>query len=157
RLSEVHGNPAVATGIFVTACVLLTLLHLFHNGSGIASTDVWLDEASTFLVAAYPIKRLIALSIEFHSQPPLYYILFHYLSLVSSQTTVLRGMSWLFCLLFVYFVLFELNEIKLVSRVLFCLLFIFNSHTTFLSHELRPYALSALGTFVSTVLFYRLT
>lgn len=156
RLAELHPGPLVARGIFAAAALLLSLLHLFQNALNISSAELWLDEASTYLVAQYPLGRALTLPVEFHSQPPLYYALLHFLSRVDSSESVIRGASWLACLLLVGFVLFELNELRIVSRVAFCLLFVTNKVTLYLSQELRPYGLAVLTSFVASVLFLRL-
>lgn len=156
RIAELHPSRRLAWGLFLAACALVTLLHLFVNGLEIDHKELWIDEASTYLVARYPVLRIVSLSIEFHSQPPLYYVLLHCLTWLGSGEVLIRGLSWLLSLGLVAFVMIELNELGLAARLGFSLLFIVNPHTQFLSHELRPYALSALSTFVASVLFLRL-
>jgi len=156
RVAELHPSRRVAWALFFAACLVVTLLHLFVNGASIDHKELWIDEASTYLVARYPVARIVSLSIEFHSQPPLYYLLLHFVTWLGSGELLIRGFCWLLCLGYVAFVMLELNELGVAARLGLCLLFIVNPHTRFLSHELRPYALSALSTFVASVLFLRL-
>lgn len=155
RLLELHPRAPIAglgLGLFA---VVLTWVHLFRNATNISHKDLWLDEASTYLVAQYPLDTLLWLPTEFHSQPPLYYLVLHYWSMLSSEPAVLRGLSWLFCLLLIYFVLLAVNQLSMVARVVLCVLLVFHPFTLYLSQELRPYALGALLAFVSSVLLLR--
>jgi hypothetical protein len=151
-----HPNAAVAWAIFVTGVVLVTLLHLFQNGTSIDHKEVWEDEASTYIASRYPVARLVWLVIREHSQPPLYYLIVHFVSRLSGSEVVLRGLSWLFCLLLLYFVLFAMNELHLAARFVFAVGVVFSGYTHYLAQELRPYALAALTTLVSSVLLVRL-
>src|SRR5262249_12963331 len=91
----------------------------------------------------------------FHSQPPLYYIALHSLIKINSSEWFLRGFSWVAILALFYFVLFYLEELNLVARVFFCIFFVFHGFTHLLAQELRPYALSALTSFIPPILFLR--
>lgn len=156
RVAELHPNRRVAWAAFGAVGVLLTLLHVFLNWKGIDSKELWSDEASTYVVSAYPPSRIASLSIDYHSQPPLYYLILHLLSFVSDGERFLRGFSWACCLALLGFVLAGLDELRLPARFAWGMLFVANDFTHYLAQEVRPYAFGALASFVSTVLLLRL-
>jgi hypothetical protein len=156
RMREIHKSPALAWALFVAACALVTLLHLFRNGLNIDHKELWGDEAATFLLAVHPISDVLTMPTRIHSQPPLYYLLIHFVAPFGASEFILRGISWALCMGLLYFILFSLRELRLLSRVLLALLFIFNEFTVYLAQELRPYSLSALTSFVATAYLARL-
>ncbi len=156
RVLDLHSSAPVAWIIFSAILVLISLLHLFNNGLNINHKEIWGDEASTFIQSQYPLGTVLTVPTKVHSQPPLYYIILHFTSQLGSSEAALRGVSWTLCLLLIYFVLIELNELSILARVLFCSLFVFNDFTLYLAQELRPYALAACLSLISSVLYLRL-
>lgn len=156
RLDEISDNPRIARATWWTIAILVSLLQLFIRGINIDHPELWLDESSTYGVAVHPLLRVFTLPTEFHSQPPLYYLVLHFLIKVSSERWVIRGLSWLCCFLLMQFVLFFADELTLLARVFFCLLFLFSAESHYLSTALRPYGMAALFTVVSSVMFVRM-
>ena len=156
RLSEISRYPRIARTLWLAAATLVSFLHLFANTLGIAHSDMSLDDAGTWGVAHRSLTTLVTLPTEFHSQPPLYYYLLHFLLNISSSPWFLRGISWLFCWLLILFVLFCWDELSLLARLAFCLIFIFSGITPYLSSCVRPYGMAAFLTIVSTVMLLRL-
>ncbi|MGO9288935.1 MAG: hypothetical protein ACLQIJ_09300, partial [Polyangia bacterium] len=87
--------PAIGLAI---AFALVALVHLFRNGQGLAAKELSLDEAGTWGIAAQSFWRNCTLPTEFHSQPPLYYFLLHFLVKFGESELYMRSISWLFCL-----------------------------------------------------------
>lgn len=156
RVLELHRRETFAWITFGAVVLVISLLHLFNNGLNIDHKEIWGDEASTFIQSQYPLGTVLTVPTKVHSQPPLYYILLHFTSQLGSSEAALRSVSWSLCLGLIYFVLFGLNELSILARVLFCSLFIFNDFTLYLAQELRPYSLAACLSLISSVLFARL-
>jgi hypothetical protein len=145
--------PAIGLAI---AFALVALVHLFRNGQGLAAKELSLDEAGTWGIAAQSFWRNCTLPTEFHSQPPLYYFLLHFLVKFGESELYMRSISWLFCLGVVGFAIFGLREINPLSRVLLAVIFVLNNLTNWISRNVRPYAMAALAGFLSLVFFVRL-
>ena len=156
RLSELSRNSTFARALWLAVAVLISWLHLFMNTLRITHSDLLLDDAGTWGVARRSLATLVTLPTEFHSQPPLYYYLLHFLLNISSSPWFLRGISWVFCWLLLLFVLFCWHELSLLSRLAFCLIFLFSNLAPYLSTCVRPYGLAALLTLVSSVTLLRL-
>jgi uncharacterized membrane protein len=154
--SEISAHPGRARAAWHAVVLLVSLLHLFKHFLNIGHRELWLDEASTFGVAARGLGRVFTLPVEFHSQPPLYYLLLHFVMKVSSAEWFMRGLSWLFCWLLLVFILYGLRELGRFARLFFALLFVFNDYTHYLAQELRPYALAVVTSFLATILLLRL-
>ena len=117
---------------------------------------MWLDEASNYIAsclsrpASSGLRSRTSRSRRCTTSPCTSW------SRLSSSEVALRGLSWLFCLLLLYFVLFAMNELHLVARFVFASGVIVSDFTHYLAQEMRPYALAALTTLVSSVLLVRL-
>jgi hypothetical protein len=156
RLEEISTRPWLAKLAWGIVVGLLFLLQLYQNAANIGHKPVWLDEASTWMVAAKPLGQVFTLPAEFHSQPPLYYLIIHFLLNFSSSEWFLRGFSWLCGTGLLFFVLFFVDELGLFARVAFCILYIFGPIAHFLCQELRPYSMSATFNLISLIFFLRL-
>lgn len=156
RLAEISDRRRVAALVWWPAVALIALLHLQVQTLGINTSELWLDEASTWGVAVRPLRTVLTLPTAFHSQPPLYYILLHFVIELGSAEWVLRGLSWLACMLLVLFVLTRLRELTLAARVCWCLFFIYSPFTFPMERSVRPYGMAALLSFVSTIALLRL-
>src|SRR2546430_6419188 len=156
RLWEISDRPRLARAVWAAIAVLLGCLHLFVHGAWIDRDELILDEAGTWGVAVQPLGRLLTLPTEFHSQPPLYYIVLHLLLHAGSAPWFLRGFSWLCCLLFIGYALFFIEELSLLARVVLCLLFLHGDLTHYLATSVRPYAMAAFCTLVASVTLVRL-
>lgn len=156
RLAELSKNSRVARALWLATALLISWLHLFVHTVGINHSDLSLDDAGTWGVARRSLGTVLTLPTEFHSQPPLYYLVLHFLLPIGSSPWFLRGISWFFCWLLILFVLFYWHELNLFARVGFCLLFVFSALTPYLASAVRPYGLAAFLTLVSSVTFLRL-
>lgn len=136
--------------------MLLAWLHLFLHVPGIDFTDLPLDDAGTWGVAHRPLRELLTLPTEFHSQPPLYYWLLRAVMTFGSAAWYLRGFSWLWCLAFLLYVLLAFDELSLLARAALCFVFLRAELTNYLSTAVRPYAMAACLTLVSLVQLGRL-
>ncbi|HEX3868684.1 MAG TPA: hypothetical protein VHV78_18110, partial [Gemmatimonadaceae bacterium] len=136
--------------------VLIALLHLFWYGIHIGDAELWLDESSTYGIAARSLGTIFTLPTEFHSQPPLYYLVLHFIMKVNSERWFIRGLSWFSCFLILQFVLFYFHELNLMARLLLCALFLQSAVFHYLSSSLRPYGMAAFLTLVSTVMLTRM-
>ena len=135
----------------------LAWLHLFNHATGIGDPELWLDESSTYGTAARSLGTVFTLPTEFHSQPPLYYLLLHFLLKIDSNRWFIRGaLSWFPCFLFLQFCLFYFDELNLVGRVFVCALFLYSNLSHYLSTALRPYGLAVFFTLVSSVMLLRM-
>jgi hypothetical protein len=135
--------------------VVVGLVHLFKNGQGFALKELSLDEAGTWGIAVKSLWRNFTLPTEFHSQPPFYYFFLHFLVKFGESELLMRATSWLFCLGVVGFAIFGLREINPPARVLLAVCFVLNGLTSWISHNVRPYAMAALAVFLSLVFFVR--
>lgn len=156
RLAEISDSPRLSRAIWLALAILIAWLHLFVHGTRIDHHELVLDEAGTWGVATRPFLEVLTLPTEFHSQPPLYYLILHVIAGIDSSPWVLRGFSWLCCLLVVLFILFHADELALHTRVFASLLFVFSDLTSYLATTVRPYGLATLCTLVSSVLLVRL-
>ncbi len=156
RLPELSRYPRLARALWVTVAILVSWLHVFMNTLNLTRTDLILDDAGTWGVARQSLGTLLTLPTEFHSQPPLYYVLLHFLLDVSSAPWFMGGISWFFCWLLILFVLFAWHELSLFARVGFCLAFVFATMTGYLAMCVRPYGLATFLTLVTCVTFARL-
>ena len=156
RLAELSDDPWRARAIWGLSALFVCALHLFGNALNIGHAELWLDESSTWGVARRSFGEVLTLPTEFHSQPPLYYLVLHFVMKLSDARGFIRGLSWLNCLLLLQFVLFFVDELTLGARLVFCLLFVYAGITGYLASALRPYGMAAFTTFVATVLFLRL-
>ena len=88
RLSEICSRPAVARAIWIATALLISWLHLFVHGTRIDHSELDLDESGTWGVARRSLGVVLTLPTEFHSQPPLYYLILHGIIQISSSTWV---------------------------------------------------------------------
>jgi len=87
RLGESHRGLVGALGLLVLLA-LATALRL----AGIGAESIWLDEATSLMLARMNLPELIrAASVDVH--PPLYYILLHFWIPLGESEAVLRGLS----------------------------------------------------------------
>jgi hypothetical protein len=157
RLAEISTDrPRLALTLWMATAVGLAWLHLFTHATGIGTPELWLDESSTYGVAARSLGTVFTLPTEFHSQPSLYYLLLHFVLKINSARWFIRGLSWFSCFLFIQFCLFYFDELNLIARVFLCALFVYSSLTHYLSTALRPYGLATFLTLVSTVMLVRM-
>jgi len=156
RLGELCSNRRAAYYLWLAIAVAISLLHLFTNTLGIRHSDMSLDDAGTWGIANRSLATQLTLPTEFHSQPPLYYVLLHVLLYFSSAPWFLRGISWTFCWILMLFVLFGWHELDLISRVAFCLFFLGAGMTPYFASCVRPYGLACLLTVAASVAFLRL-
>jgi hypothetical protein len=133
--------------------LLIASLHLFVNGARLSQSELWLDEASTYWLAASPLSQLPARTVEFHSQPPLYYLLLHGVIRIDDAEWAVRGLSWLFSLLFVAWVMFAAKRLSLGTRTILSVSFILLEFGSMYARETRPYTLAALTSFAATLAF----
>ena len=155
-LSELGVSRRLGVALWSITTALFALLHLFLHGLHIADREPWLDEASTYGVAARTFADNFTVPIAFHSQPPLYYLLLHALIRINSSEWFLRGFSWSLILVLIVLVLWWVRELTLLARLFFVFTILLTvQFTNYLSQEMRPYALCALTTFVATILFLR--
>jgi hypothetical protein len=71
--------------------VLIAWLHLFRHGTNIDHNELPLDDAGTWGVAVHSLVTVFTLPTEFHSQPPLYYLVLHFIAGINDAPWVLRG------------------------------------------------------------------
>jgi len=87
RFWQTYRVPLVGIGLFALAA-LATALRL----AGIAAESVWLDEATSLMLARMSLPELIkTTSLDVH--PPLYYILLHFWIALGQSEAVIRGLS----------------------------------------------------------------
>ena len=157
RLDEIFvGRPRLSWAVWMSIALVIALLHLFTHGAHIGDAELWLDESSTYGIAARSLGTVFTLPTEFHSQPPLYYLLLHFVIKVDSQRWFIRGISWFSCLLFLQFILFYFHELNLIARVFLCALFLESALSHYLSTALRPYGMAVFLTLVSSVMLLRM-
>jgi hypothetical protein len=156
RLPEISAHRRFALLIWWCTVALIALLQLSIHARGIGDPELWLDESSTWGVARRSLRQVLTLPTEFHSQPPLYYLVLHFVMKLSDARWFMRGFSWACCLGLLSYVLLFVDELSLAARVGFCALFVSSELPGYLSSALRPYGLAALTSFVSTVLFLRM-
>jgi len=156
RLDEISASSTLARVVWCLTLALLLALFVFLHAMGVSQGELPLDDAGTWGVATRSLGTVFTLPTEFHSQPPLYYLVLHFLAKVSDAYWVLRGLSFVCCLGLVAFVLFRAHELNLLSRVAFSLLFMSGELGDYLSTSVRPYGMAALLVTISFVVFTRL-
>ncbi|MFH1085253.1 MAG: glycosyltransferase family 39 protein, partial [Chloroflexota bacterium] len=111
---------------------------------GLAAESLWLDEATSLMLARMPVSELIAwTALDIH--PPLYYTLLHYWILLGESEAAVRGLSALAGVLTVP-VIYGLGcawfgrRVGLIAAALLAV----NPYHVWYSQEARMYALVAL-------------
>lgn len=134
----------------------IILLSSILMGISIIKQNFWFDEAFTISLAKVPLKNFLqALPMDYN--PPLYYILVHFLLKLTPSYYVLRIPSMIFatvCTLFIY-LLFKKEtspKIAITASALFAL----SPLTIYIGSELRFHSLSALMVILTTASFINL-
>ena len=136
--------------------LVLSVLHFAHSRHLLPPTmrELSLDEASTYHIATHPLGELVRLAVESHSQPPLYYLILHFILPLGDSELVLRGVNWLFVLALVWVVVLGMRELSLLARGMFGLILV-TSHYAYRLMIVRPYALCILTSFLASLLLLR--
>ena len=139
EVAETHssrGHAALLAGI----ALLATMARLW----GISAESLWLDEATSLMLARLSVPDLVAwTAVDIH--PPLYYTLLHYWILLGQNETVVRGLSALAGVLTVL-VIYGLGRAWFGQRagLIAAALLAVNPYHVWYSQEARMYALVAL-------------
>ena len=117
-----------------------------HYGLG----ELSLDEASTFFISALDWPQVIARSLSFQSQPPLFYLLLHGWIRIGDTEPILRALP-LLCMVGAALTLLSASFLSPITRIVSASLLLLTTYGDYLSLLIRPYALSAwlsLGSFL---------
>ena len=130
------------------ACVLAAyaLVIASHYSLG----ELSLDEASTFFISALDWPEVIARSLSFQSQPPLFYLLLHGWIRIGDTEPILRALP-LLCMVGAALTLLSASFLSPITRIVSASLLLLTTYGDYLSLLIRPYALSAwlsLGSFL---------
>lgn len=132
------------------------LLSSILVGISILKQNFWFDEAITYSFASLPLKSLL-LAVASDNNPPLYYILIHFLLKLTQSYYVLRIPSLIFVILGTLFIYLLLKKetspkIALTASALFAL----SPLTIYIGSEARLHSLSALMIILTTATFISL-
>lgn len=128
------------TKLFLVALFVSIILHAIALGQ----RDFWFDEAFTYHIARLPLRDLFAVTLT-DNNPPLYYLLIHFILKVSSNEVVLRFPSLLLNLATTV-VLYSIVK-KYINRKLGFIaasLFSLSSLSLYLATEGRPHGMGTL-------------
>jgi uncharacterized membrane protein len=145
--------PAGEGPLALATLLALSVLYVVRCSS-LTLHELSIDEAATYHVATHALPELVRLAIESHSQPPLFYVLVHFLLPLADSELVLRGISWVCLLALVWVVVLGVRELSLGARGLFGLLLVSSDYAYSLL-IVRPYALCALTSFLASLLLLR--
>jgi hypothetical protein len=155
RLEEISSWPRLARALWFLTVGLLFALFAFQHLPSASMGELALDDAGTWGVATRPLWTVFTLPTEFHSQPPLYYLVLHFLCKISDAPWFLRGFSFACTLAAVAYVLFRAQHVSLLARVAFSLLFMSGELGDYMASAVRVYGMASLLATVSFVLFIR--
>jgi len=94
RDSAVRGKPSIAATKVAVALSIILAVGLAVRLLGISKESLWLDEATSLMLARMPVGDLIGwTAADIH--PPLYYVLLHYWLGFGESELVIRGLSTL--------------------------------------------------------------
>src|SRR3989344_3188124 len=132
------------------------LLSSILMGISILKQNFWVDEAITFSFASLPLKSLL-LAVASDNNPPLYYILIHFLLKLTQSYYVLRISSLIFVILgtlFIYLLFKKETSPKIATTA--SALFALSPLTIYIGSEARLHSLSALMVILTTATFLSL-
>ena len=134
----------------------IMLLSSILMGISILKQNFWVDEAITFSFASLPLKSLL-LAVASDNNPPLYYILIHFLLKLTQSYYVLRISSLIFVILgtlFIYLLFKKETSPKIATTA--SALFALSPLTIYIGSEARLHSLSALMVILTTATFLSL-
>lgn len=143
------------TWLVLTLLALVLVLHACINAWHISDKLFWLDEASTWQIAARPLAEIVPALGTSHLQPPLFYWLGHVVMSFGDSPVVLRGISFSLIAGTLAFAMLGLRELSIPSRLLLSTLLALSPVTAYISTEFRPYALAVFFILLSSVLLFR--
>ena len=140
------------TKFLVTIVVIGTLLRFFAIGQH----DFWFDEAFSYHIARLPVKDLIAATLS-DNNPPIYYLLLHYILKISNNEIVLRLPSLIASIastVLLYTMLKKLinRKVGLIASALFSL----SPLTIYIGTEARLHSLAMLIVILLVIVFFSL-
>jgi hypothetical protein len=135
--------------------LFVLILHGWVNTFHIGDKFFWVDESSTYEIAAQPFAQIVPALSRSHLQPPLFYWLAHFVIDLGDSPVVLRGISFGLIAFTLAFVMLGLRELTLASRLLLSTLLVLSPFTAYVATEFRPYALAVFFILVSSVLLFR--
>jgi len=138
--------------------IFLVMLLIFTNTQHIADRMFWLDEVITLKIALNSFLEIPfqAIVYKHQMQPPLYFWLGGLAVQFGTDPATLRSVSVCCYILLIGFIVFAVNELKLITRFFLCFVLIILPFANYAVTEFRPYALAVLSILVSSVFFYRL-
>ena len=138
--------------IFIVALTIGTLLRFFAIGQ----RDFWFDEAFSYHIAQLPVKDLIAASLT-DNNPPLYYLLLHYILKISDNEIALRLPSLILNIFAIYLIysLFKTQINKKVATIA-ASLFSLSPLAIYTATEARPHGPAVIFTLLISMAFFML-
>ena len=149
--------PIVKYIVPLLAVIILITLLFTENTQHISDRMFWLDEVQTFNTVDLPFGSIAkdAAVNSSQMQPPLFYWLGHFVSLLGKDPLTLRSLSVGIYVLMIGFALFFMRELSFPSRAFLGFVLIMSPFGAYATTEFRPYALAALSILISSVLLYR--
>lgn len=141
------------TNVYLTcAAIIGTLLRSF----AIDQRDFWFDEAFTYHIARLPLRDLFQAVLS-DNNPPLYYLLIHFLLKLSSNEIILRLPSLAFSLLAIplSYTLFKMQINKKIA-VIAASLFSVSPLAIYTATEVRPHGPAVIVTMLISIAFFAL-
>lgn len=120
------------------------------------SKPFWFDESITFYFAKLPIYDLLRASLS-DNNPPLYYLLIHFVQKISTNEYILRAPSYVFSIASIFALAFLTQKLSLKNSLFAVSLMALSPLEIYLSSEARLHALATLMALLLTIAFVNLT
>jgi len=137
---------------FISVVIVGTVLRIFS----LSQHDFWFDEAFSYHIARLPVKDLIAVTLT-DNNPPIYYLLLHYILKISDNEIVLRLPSLILGILAIPLVYIALKEqINKKAAIIAASLFSVSPLAIYTAAEARPHGPAVIFTLLISMAFFTL-
>ena len=138
--------------MFIAILIIGILLRIF----ALNQHDFWFDEAFTYHIARLPVKDLIAASLT-DNNPPLYYLLIHFVLKIGQNELILRLPSLILGILAIPLIYIVLKEqINRKAAIIAASLFSVSPLAIYTAAEARPHGPAVIFTLFISMVFFRL-
>ena len=145
-------NSQAYTKILLASLAIGILMRIY----ALYTRDFWFDEAFTYHVAKLPLNQLLG-AVLTDNNPPLYYLIIHYILKVSNSEILIRLPSLVFNLAILYFLFKFIHDyINRKAGMIAASLFALSPLAVYLSSTARLHSLAAFFVVIQIWLFFKL-